>query len=411
MLSSSLYLAFADIVVSRYWFERSEVAKQLQRRNELNRKISTRDFCLETGGDESMWLKTFRAGELLIEMKTQVLDQKLCERQALRLKWAKGEEEKGHRRTFMKIFTTSSMGLNISNKSRGGKRNPKDQQNFRAALLEVSKANHPDPRSDTFWCPITSRYYTSDNLVAAYVFGYHLGQEAMDAIFGTMCTPELFSPHNGILMSPQTEKMFDAGHIVIVPRLPVDASPAQIQFWHCTQPKDYKIRVLNPGAKGMNKYIEDTQILWKDIDEKVVTFRSDFRPRARYLYYHYCAAMLKKSWNNDGPAKALRDELGKPYWGTRGEYMSRSMLMAFVEEMGHDYDDLLNGAADSNETEVVETALAAANNQIKLAIAGKDALSYDVGDSDDDGTDDDGDTDNDDDFYDSEEDDENKKVF
>ena len=69
--------------------------------------------------------------------------------------------------------------------------------------------------------------------------------------------------------------------------------------------------------------------------------------------------------------------------------MPRSMLMAFVEEMGHGYDGLLDGAADSDETEPVETALAAANNQIKMATGGKDVLSYDVEDSDDDEIDDD----------------------
>lgn len=41
------------------------------------------------------------------------------------------------------------------------------------------------------------------------------------------------------------------------------------------------------------------------------------------------------------------------------------MLLTFVEEMGHKYESLLDGAAgEQEEVEAVETALAAANYQI-----------------------------------------------
>lgn len=43
--------------------------------------------------------------------------------------------------------------------------------------------------------------------------------------------------------------------------------------------------------------------------------------------------------------------------------MPRNMLVAFVEEMGHDYEALLEGAqggGESQEEETVETALVAA---------------------------------------------------
>jgi len=58
--------------------------------------------------------------------------------------------------------------------------------------------------------------------------------------------------------------------------------------------------------------------------------------------------------------------------------MRKSMLMAFVEEMGHEYEDLLEGAAeDINDTvERDITALMAANE----AIAG--TLQSDVEDPD-----------------------------
>ena len=52
--------------------------------------------------------------------------------------------------------------------------------------------------------------------------------------------------------------------------------------------------------------------------------------------------------------------------------MAKSMLMAFVEEMGHDYESLLEGASgEQDQVEAIETALAAANYQIRLGIGDK----------------------------------------
>lgn len=71
-------------------------------------------------------------------------------------------------------------------------------------------------------------------------------------------------------------------------------------------------------------------------------FRSDFRPLARYLYFRYCGAILRRSWHNEKPTVALKDQVGKRWWGTPGR---RNMVLAF-EEMGHEYEALLEGAMD-----------------------------------------------------------------
>lgn len=71
-------------------------------------------------------------------------------------------------------------------------------------------------------------------------------------------------------------------------------------------------------------------------------FRSDFRPLARYLYFRYCGAILQRSWHNEKPTVALKDQVGKQWWGTPGR---RNMVLAF-EEMGHEYEALLEGAMD-----------------------------------------------------------------
>lgn len=62
------------ILCSRYWFKRSKIAQNLQRRNKLSQRTSIRESCPSTQGDESTWLKTSRAEKSLKEMKTQVWD-------------------------------------------------------------------------------------------------------------------------------------------------------------------------------------------------------------------------------------------------------------------------------------------------------------------------------------------------
>ena len=60
--------------------------------------------------------------------------------------------------------------------------------------------------------------------------------------------------------------------------------------------------------------------------------------------------MLRKSWETaPRDTGILKNELGRPYWGTRGPFLSERMLKAFVEEMGHEYDDLMEGAAPAGD--------------------------------------------------------------
>lgn len=110
--------------------------------------------------------------------------------------------------------------------------------------------------------------------------------------------------------------------------------------------------------------------VWNELDGQEIMFRSDFRPRAQYLYFQYCVVMLRRSWHNEKPTVALKDQVGKHWWGTPGPYMRRNMVLAFVEEIGHEYEALLEGSMDSPTSEddaPVETALAAGNDEIRLS--------------------------------------------
>lgn len=83
-------------------------------------------------------------------------------------------------------------------------------------------------------------------MVAANLFSFRHGQDAMDAIFGKNATPELFSTNNVILMRTLPESIFDKGRYVIIPQVPATLSLQEIKDWHRVEPKNYQIRLLEP---------------------------------------------------------------------------------------------------------------------------------------------------------------------
>lgn len=111
-------------------------------------------------------------------------------------------------------------------------------------------------------------------------------------------------------ISSFVEKVFDLGKLILVPDLPDKPPVIEIGAWIV---KRYKIWIIDPT--------------W-DLHNKRVEFRS---PRARYLYFHYSNAI-----------DTLKSEMGKPAWTTLG-YMSKRILRPLVEELGHDYQHLMQG--------------------------------------------------------------------
>lgn len=101
-------------------------------------------------------------------------------------------------------------------------------------------------------------------------------------------------------------------------------------------PKRYLIRVVDKAHLDMSEIIEynTSGKRYKDLDGEEVSFKSGFRPRARYLYFHYCTTMLRRSWLQPEAAKILKDELGQRFWGMPGRYMPRNMLMAHCISRG-----------------------------------------------------------------------------
>ena len=215
---------------------------------------------------------------------------------------------------------------------------------------------------------------------AAPIFPSCNGQEMMTEIFGR--DAGFFSIWNGIMMSYEAEVHFARGHFVIVPDVEhSDSAVAEMSRWnHHDEPRNHKIRIVNPQGRDMDTLVNgEGSVRWCELDGKRVSFRGKARPQARYLYYHYCVTMLRRSWNGDEKAGFLNDELGKPFWAaTPGPYLRKRMLTALVEEMGHEYDALLAGAMEDDD----DTLLRAATQHIQNSNGGEDEMSKAVKDGD-----------------------------
>ncbi len=337
----------------------------MQQRTEIHRRISVRDFLEKGGKDEADWENTDEAKRLFEQLRAEQAEEGLCEKQAKRITYG-DDEAKTKRRAFIQLFTTSKLGLGI-NTTGAGRRPNEEQSDFRKALIKAYDSRHPKNRK-WLWCPILKEWVAESEATAAHLFAYMHGQAVMNSIFGAMDPPELFSPLNGILIASEVEAAFDKGLFVIVPRLSENASPAERSLWSLSDPKQYKIRLLDLDHPSIDEPIRPpSERTWRELDGTNVEFRSDFRPRARYLYFHHCLQILRRSWKEKHQGQSLKKEIGKAFWGTPGRYLPRSMLMSFVEELGHEFEQLMEGAIEDSATEADPTLLAASTSQIMLA--------------------------------------------
>jgi hypothetical protein len=207
------------------------------------------------------------------------------------------------------------------------------------------------------WDPIIGDYVEEESIQASHLFPYMNGQDTMDAIFGKKRPEELFSPRNGLLLHTRLERYWDAGKFVIVPDIPSfqgNALVSAVKYWLECEPREYRVRLIDPDWEKLDESVSrQTSLTFRQLEGRPLKFRSGFRPAARYLYFHYCVQVLRMCWQHSNRGKSsqaaalLQAEKGRPFWGTAGRYLPHNMLLALVEEMGHEYSFVMNGAAGS----------------------------------------------------------------
>ncbi|KAL4778506.1 hypothetical protein BJX76DRAFT_352568 [Aspergillus varians] len=353
---------------ARFWANSQELEKLKLQRTETSRKISLRDF----KGTPSEWEQTDEGKSIFQQIKAQTTAIELYKKRSDELDPAKpGQGKRRLRDTFMKLFSTSRMGINVSTGE--GTRDSRAQSAFRAELIRLTNAQHP--QYDSLWCPILGEWFDTDNVQAAHLFPHMHGQAVMDGIFGRREPPELFSARNGILVTRSMERWFDSGKFVIVPDLPDKPPLAELLAWVQGDTRQYRFKIIDPKWERLDHPACQgfTNKTWRSLDGKKLEFRSSFRPAARYLYFHYCIQVLRQAWGHNGYGASvpiLKKETGRSFWGTPGKYMPKNMLLALVEELGHEYRDLLEGAGCSKGD--AKLLLEVASSQIKSRPALKD---------------------------------------
>ena len=68
-----------------------------------------------------------------------------------------------------------------------------------------------------------------------------------------------------------------------------------------SEPKEYKIRILNSQhpdmAKLVHALVQEEKLTWRELNGANMEFRNEFRPRAQYLYFHFCLQISPLSWS------------------------------------------------------------------------------------------------------------------
>ncbi|KAL6716885.1 hypothetical protein ACLMJK_004797 [Lecanora helva] len=354
-----------------YWRKLRESERINLQAQRLERKISMIGMNLddENEADIKQWESESKDADGII-VKEQALKAKVqqLEKQAKRIQ--AGSEDKKSAKVWMEFFMSSKLGMNIDI---GVGRSDTLQKQFKEELKTKMGTRH-ESNPNYWWCPVVSDWFPQAAMKAGHLFPARSGDDGMTAIFGPSeldrlidqpekGKSELFRAVNGIWWSAEAEDRFERGEMCLVPDLQDNATPAEVQAWQNAATKDYKIRVVRPQAKKMLLAISPNDLkLWTSLDNKNLDFKGkDFRPRARYVYWAYLTTMLSLAYSEKGKDGGLhrqvaQAEVGKLYWGSAGSYMRKNMLPAFVENMGHEFGQIVRPHTNVEESEDAEAS-------------------------------------------------------
>ena len=343
-----------------FWSQNKAIVETKMRWNNLKRKQSVNDFVAQ-GGKEVVWNEEQQAEIFREEKRSLELRLRVIEKQINRLV---APVDNGvttiSRRWFMELLNSAPIykgGMGAGNTSAQGRRPAERQSYFRKALIEVCRSAG-GPGGDELWCPVLGEYLERNTMKAAHIFPYAAGQEAMDNLFGRKNgRSELFEPENGLMLHMSVEVNIELGFMAIVPNIPDEPTKEERAAWSFSKVKSYKLEIINENAKGHVKLMpfgfndeNGERLWWKSQHGRVLQFKSDFRPRARYLWWQSALSHLRKVWRyleeKREPDLKMRNKF---FWGTKGSCIRKGPLFAIAEEVGVPLESLLDAAMDGDE--------------------------------------------------------------
>ena len=334
---------------AEYWADHHSVNSLELRRSNLRHKISKGSFITDAGGEEE-WEKTEEAKTIREEQADLELKQQLFKEYSESLGMDKNDRQAKHRQWIMELMTASPIkkgGIGVGDTAGQGKRLAALQSEFKAKLQTACKSLPEEPGWELEFCPIVNAWMVDDVMRAAHISPYGAGQNTMDELFGreNEDRPEMFEIENGLIMCSYAESRIANGFMALVPDVPDNAPNEVVQEWRRSVVKQYKIRVICPDHKKMKMFLpgsgfspesKETPKRWVDLNGQRVNFRSDHRPRARYLYWQFCVSLLRAAWSCEHRKyNPVTEQIGKQFWGSGGKWIRKKYLLGFAEYVGH----------------------------------------------------------------------------
>ncbi|SPJ85114.1 uncharacterized protein FTOL_10972 [Fusarium torulosum] len=254
------------------------------------------------------------------------------------------ERMKSERESWVRLSAASKVDLGLDGGA--GQRDNTAQTKMRKTMRE---AYCPDAGDRALWDPVFVKWESALVMKAVHLCPWKQNQ-TMDEIFGPGSHKELFSPYNGLFLHPDTEDALVKGHIAIVPDVELEPADAKLPQndqrerndrlleWESAEVKNYKLVVLNKSHKEVNRVWfrnggETTKLL--QLDGRKLVFRTDFRPRARYVWWTFMFAILKNAW---GQSQQEREK-----------DLEHIEIRGLVEELGYDIKSILTIDQDKYE--------------------------------------------------------------
>jgi len=107
-----------------------------------------------------------------------------------------------------------------------------------------------------YWCPVLGGWVQQTAIHAAHIFPHKLGQNMMTQIFGfDTAKPEMMELQNALILSAEAAESIDDNKVVIVPDVDDIASNEAIDKWTRSEPKGYKIRIVDLSQQELDNYL------------------------------------------------------------------------------------------------------------------------------------------------------------
>lgn len=195
---------------------------------------------------------------------------------------------------------------------------------MRLSALQVYESAKGAPKGK-LWCPISQDYFNSSQMKSAHIVPHRITPSVVDYIFGLGSGSRLNTADNCLMIHGSVEEAFDNGSFVL---LPSDPTESPIKSW--------KVQITNLAAKDRD--IGRTTLA--AVDGKCLSFKSDNRPAARFLCYHFVVTLLRNKRDRQPGWEKFWAELptGKPF-ATPGSYMRQSVLLTLAKSAGDLYAD------------------------------------------------------------------------